>query len=583
VKQFVITNNQNIMKKLNFLVLFTFIALLLSSCGGLNKMQEMAADVSYTVTPELLEEHGDKVELKIDVKYPAKYFNKNAVLTATPVLVYENGETEYAPRVLQGEKVEANNQVILFATGGSAEYFGVVPFVDDMMKSDLVIRVTASIKEKSVEFEDYKIAEGVIATPKLVMVDPKPVMVGDKFERIIPESYMADIHYLINRAEVRSKELKQEDIEGMKAFLEEANANDRVDLKGIELSAYASPDGALELNDKLAQKREATADQYLEKELKTIKVDKVKEDGFVTKTYTAEDWDGFKKLMEASNIQDKELILRVLSMYSDPVVREKEIKNISKAFEAIAEEILPELRRSKFIVNADKIGYSDDELKALWKSDPDTLNLEEILYTATLFEDLDTKLAVYTKASENFPKCFRAINNVGYVNILKKDADAAEKALEKAKAMKENDIVNNNLGAVALLKGDVEKAEELFTASMGAGAVVNYNLGIINVIKGDYDKAASYFGNTDEYNTALVKYLKKDTEGAMATLNNVKCECALKYYLKAVLAADLDQDELVMESLRTAISKKAELKDRAKVDMEFAKYFENAAFKSIVE
>jgi hypothetical protein len=571
------------MKKFNYLALFTFVAFILSSCGGLNKMQEMAADVSYTVTPELLEEHGDKVDVKIDVKYPAKYFNKSAILTATPVLKYENGETAFEPKTVQGEKVEANNQVIANATGGSVSYTGTVPFTEDMMKSDLVIRVTASVKDKSVDFEDYKIAEGVIATPKLVMVNPKPVLIGDNFKRVIPESYMADIHYLINRAEVRSQELKQEDIEGMKAFLVAANANERVNLKGIELSAYASPDGALELNDKLAQKREATADSYLEKELKTVKVEKAKEAGFVTKTYTAEDWDGFKKLMEASNIQDKELILRVLSMYSDPVVREKEIKNISKAFEAIAEEILPELRRSKFIVNTDKIGYSDDELKALWKSDPNSLKLEEILYTATLFEDLDTKLAVYTKASENYPKCFRAINNVGYVNVLKMDADAAEKALLKAKEIKDNDAINNNLGAVALLNGDVEKAEELFTASMGAGAAVNYNLGIVNVIKGDYDKAASYFGNTDEYNTALVKYLKKDTKGAMATLNNVKSESCYKYYLKAVLAADLDQDELVMESLRTAISKKAELKDRAKVDMEFAKYFENDAFKSIVE
>ena len=571
------------MKKLNYLALFTFVALMLSSCGGLNKMQEMAADVDYTVTPELLEEHGDKVDVKIDVKYPAKYFNKSAILTATPVLIYENGETAFEPKTVQGEKVEANNQVIANATGGSVSYTGTVPFTDDMMKSDLVIRVTASVKDKSVDFEDYKIAEGVIATPKLVMVDPKPVMVGDKFQRIIPETYMADIHYLINRAEVRSKELSQEDIEGMKAFIEAANANERVDLKGIELSAYASPDGELELNEKLAQKREATADSYLAKELKKVKVEKAKEEGFVTKTYTAEDWDGFKKLMEASNIQDKELILRVLSMYSDPVVREKEIKNISKAFEAIAEEILPELRRSKFMVNTDKIGYSDEELLALWESNPDDLNMEEILYTATLVDDLDAKLAVYKKASENFPKCFRAINNLGYVYVLKKDADNAEKALLKAKEMMDNDVVNNNLGAVALLKGDVAKAEELFTASMGAGAVVNYNLGIVKVMQGDYDKAASYFGNSEEYNTALVKYLKKDTEGAMATLNNVKSDCALYYYLKAVLAADLDQDELVMESLRTAVSKKADLKDRAKVDMEFAKYFENEAFKGIVE
>jgi len=571
------------MKKINYLALFSFAIMVLSSCGGLNKMQEMSSDVKYTVTPEVLEEHGDVVDVKIDVQYPAKYFNKNAVLTATPILVYADGETAFEGKTVQGEKVEANNQVIMNATGGTVNYTGSVPFTEDMMKSDLVIRVNASIKDKSLQFEDYKIAEGVIATPKLVMVNPKPVMVGDKFQRIIPETYMADIHYLINRAEVRRKELSQEDIEGMKEFIEKANANERADLKGIELSAYASPDGEVELNDKLAQKRQSTAEKYLKKELKKAKVEGADEEGFLSETYTAEDWDGFKKLMQESDIQDKELILRVLSMYSDPVVREKEIKNISQAFEEIAEKILPELRRSKFMVNVDMIGYSDDELKELWGSNADTLNLEELLYTATLFEDLDTKLAIYKKANEAHPKCFRAINNVGYVYILKGDAENAAAALAKAKEIQDNDIVNNNLGAVALMNGEVEKAEELFTASMGAGDAVNYNLGIIKVMQGDYDKAASYFGNADTYNGALVKYLKDDSEGAMATLNKVKCECAVKYYLKAVIAADLDQDELVFESLRTAISKKAELKDRAKVDMEFAKYFENDAFKSVVE
>ena len=570
------------MKKRNFFALLTVTATLLSSCGGLNKMQEMAKDVSYKVTPQVLEERGDKVDVKIDVAYPAKYFNKSAILTATPVLKYDGGETAFPAKKVQGEKVEANNQVIS-ADGGSVSYTGTVPFSADMMKSDLVIRVNAELKGKSLTFEDYKIAEGVLASSKLVVVDPKPIMVGDKFQRIIPDEYDADIHYIINRSDVRMSELKQEDITGLADYIKQAEANERVDLKGVKLSAYASPDGALDLNDKLAQRRQASAERFFKNETKKAKIEAAAKEGFLAMNYTAEDWEGFKKLMEGSNIQDKELILRVLSMYSDPVVREKEIKNLSAAFEVIAEEILPQLRRSKFVVNVDKIGYSDDEIKQIWSSDPDKLNLEEILYAATLYDDLDTKLAIYKKASDNNPKCFRAINNVGYVYVLKGDADKAQKAFEKAKGMMDNDVVNNNLGVVALMKGDVDKAEQLFSSSTGAGDAVNYNLGIVKVMKGDYDAAASYFGNTNTVNTALVKLLKDDLNGAMATINKVDSDCAKKDYVKAVIAANQDKEDVALQSLKAAVEKSKELKARAKVDMEFAKYFENASFKSLVE
>jgi len=567
------------MKKLTYLAIFAFAAFAMSSCGGLNKMKEKAADVSYKVTPEVLEEHGDKVAIKIDVKYPAKYFNKKAILTATPVLKYAKGETAFASKTLQGESVEANNEKITYTTGGSVSYTGTVPFTEDMMKSELFIRVVAELKGKPLPFDDYKLADGVIATPKLVMVDPKPVMVGDKFVRVVPGSMMADLMYVINRADIRPSELKAEDWVKVMDFITKANADAKIDIKNLEVSSYASPDGALELNDKLSQKRDGAASQYLTKEFKKANV----AEGALTNKYTAEDWDGFKKLMESSSIQDKELILRVLSMYSDPAVREKEIKNIASAYKAIADEVLPQLRRSKLTVNVDMVGYSDDELKALWVSTPDSLNLEEILYTATLYTDLNTKLAIYTKASQNFPKCFRAINNVGYVNVLLGNVDAAKVALDKAKEMQSNDVVNNNLGCVALMQGDLVKAQELFTASMGAGAGVNYNLGIIKVIQGDYDAAANYFGNTDEFNTALVKYLKKDNDAALATLGRIEKDFAKKDYLRAVIAAKQSKDELVFESLRLAFAKDASLKNRAKVDIEFAKYFANSVFTGLVK
>ncbi len=571
------------MKKVNYLVLFTVAAMILSSCGGLNKMQEMTSDVSYQVTPEVLEAHSDEVDVKIDVRYPAKYFNKNAILTVTPVLKYEGGETAFEAKKLQGEKVEANNQVIGFSSGGSVSYTGRVPFSEDMMLSDLVVRVDAELKGKTLQFDDYKIADGVIASSKLVVVDPKPIMVGDRFQRIIPDSYLADIHYIINRYDVRNSELQESDVAGLGDYIKKADVDERIDLKNVQLSAYASPDGEVDLNDRLAQNRQESAERYFSREMSKKEIEAAAKEGFLSMNYTAEDWEGFKELMEASDIQDKELILRVLSMYSDPVVREREIRNLSEAFEVIADDILPELRRSKYIVNVDLIGLSDDEIKQVWSSDPDSLDLEEILYAATLYDDVNTKLAIYQKASENHPNCLRAINNVGYSYILLGDADKAEAALNKAKSMKDNDIVNNNLGCVALMKGDVEKAEELFTSATGAGDAVKYNLGIIKTMQGDYQAAANYFGNADEVNTALVKLLRDDFDGAMATINRVDESTAKKHYVKAVIAANQDKEELVYESLRLAVAEDSAMKERASMDMEFAKYFESDAFKSIVE
>ena len=568
------------MKNFNYLTLFTVSILIMSSCSGLKKMQDRASEVSYQVTPEVLEERGDDVAVKIDVKYPAKYFNKKATLTATPVLKYAAGETAFPSRVLQGESVQANNQVVNFSTGGSVSYTGNVPFKEDMMKSKLVIRAVAELKGKTDELEEYPVADGVIASSKLVMVDPKPVMVADKYQRIIPDSYTASILYLIHRYDVRRTELRKDEITQLSDYIKNAQADDRIELKDATISAYASPDGPIDLNDRLSRNRQGSAEAFFTRELKNQKVETPA--GFLAANYTAEDWEGFKKLVEESNIQDRELIIRVLSMYSDPIVREKEIKNLSKAYEVLAKEILPQLRRSKLTVNVNKIGLTDSELRTAWRSNPNSLKLEEILYTATLHDDLNEKLAIYKKAGSLFPQCFRAFNNEGYVSILLGDAKGAQQAFEKAKNIMNNDVVNNNLGVCALMLGDVAKAEQLFTASTGAGAAVNYNLGIIKIMQGDYDAAANYFGNTNEFNTALVKLLKKDFDGALATINRIDADFAKKHYLKAVVAAKQSKDELVFESLRLAFAKDASLKNRAKVDMEFGKYFENTVFNGLV-
>jgi Flp pilus assembly protein TadD len=572
------------MRNIKNFAIFILAAAVLSSCGGLNKMVKDSDLVNYKVTPEVLEMHGGEVDLTVDVNYPAKYFNKKAVVTLTPVVRYEGGETALAPLVVQGEDATENNKRISFDSGGNASISHSFDYEDAMMMSELYVSVNAAIKDKTADLGEVKLADGIIVTPLLVYNDPKTILFDNNFKQIVPESYEADIKYVINRADVRRSEMKKDEIAGLNETLKAANENERLELKGIEISAYASPDGELDLNTRLADKRQTTANKYLSGQLKKADIEVAEE--LMSLLATPEDWEGFKKLMEASDIQDKEMILRVLSMHSDPVVREQEIKNLTAAFEVIAEEILPELRRSKFTVSMDKIGWSDEELVDLFANNPDTLVLEELLYTATLVKDKETKLAVYNKAVAVAPKCLRAHNNQGVVLYNMGELDKAAASFKAAKAIKDHDIINNNLGAIALKNGDVAAAKEAFTASMGAGAKVNYNLGIVSIKEGEYETALNYFGSDPSYNAALAKYLKGDSEGAWRTAANLEMKGGMGYYLRAVIAASQDKPEAALENLKLAVENCGDpqfIKDRAVKDLEFAKLFETAEFKAIVQ
>jgi len=571
------------MKNIKISAVLFLVAAILSSCGGLNKMVKEADSVGYSIDPTVLEMRGGDVDATISVNYPAKYFNKKAIVKLTPVLKYEGGEKELTPLVLQGEDVTENNKPIGFESGGSAKHSISFPYEQEMAVSELYFDVVASVKDKEAALGEVKLADGIKATAELVSKKAKLLSFSDNFKQIVPEAYEADIKYVINRADVRRSEMKKDEIAGLNETLKAADENERLDMKGIEISAYASPDGALDFNTKLAEKRKLTAEKYLDGQLKKAKIDVA--DELMTLLSTPEDWAGFKKLMEASNIQDKEMILRVLSMHSDPVVREQEIKNLSAAFEVIAEEILPQLRRSKFTVSMEKIGWSNDELKDLWNNNPDTLVLEELLYTATLYEDNETKLAIYKKAIEVAPKCVRAHNNEGVVLFKMGKIDDAKAAFTAAKAIKDHDNINNNLGAVSLQEGDIPAAKEAFTASLGAGDKVNYNLGIVNLIEGDYESAINYFGNEPSFNLALAKYLNGDDDGAWRIAANLE-ESPYRSYLLAVIAANQDKPEVVYENLESAVQtcKSPDMmKDHAKKDVEFAKLWNEAKFKAIVD
>ncbi len=583
------------MKSLSFKpFLFVLMVAVLSGCAGLKKMKKNADQIQFRVTPEVLESHAGKVDVSIDGRFPAKYFDKKATLTATPVLKYDGGNTTFTPVTVQGENVEANNKVIAYSTGGNVGYKDGVAYEKPMSKSELYVNIKASKGSKSVDFDPIKIADGVIATSEMVANFPKPILgvqreantTGkydpniDPFQRVVADEMMADIHYLINRSNIRREEVENDDVKAFEGYTKKANDDKNIDLKGVEVAAYASPDGTIDLNTELAAARKSTSSEFLAKKLKENGVDVE-----LKSKYTPEDWDGFKELMEKSNIQDKELILRVLSMYNDPEVREREIKNLSETFTDVANEILPQLRRAKMTTTVDLIGKTDDELKAIAKSDPSSLNPAELLYAATLFESLDDQLSIYNAFIKIYPNDWRGPNNAGYVLANQMKYEDAKPMFEKAEQLKNNEpVIKNNMGAIALREGKVSDAEAMFGAAAGAGKEVNYNLGIVSLKKAEYDKAVRYFSDYQDINTALSKMMAGNNNGALKDLEAFeRPNCFMKEYLKAVIGARTAKENLLFESLTEACRINADMKAKAKTDMEFAKYFENPKFKSIVE
>ena len=571
------------MKKIRSYFILILAAAFLSSCSGLNKMKKEAGDIKYEVTPKVLEAHGGLVNVTIKGTFPEKYFNKKATLTVTPVLTYTGGETAFEKvQVLQGEKVTANNKVITY-TGGDFTYTDKIPYKDAMKMSELVLRTTATIKEKSLDFEPVKLADGVIATSTLVEKHARPIVMKDNYVRIVPETKMADINYVINQATIRSSELKAEDVALLKEYIAAVSVDPNKQLKGVVVSSYASPDGKFDENEKLSGKRGISADKMFKKEF--AKIEAAQAEGFFNSLTTAEDWEGFKTEVENSTIQDKDLILRVLSMYSDPEVREKEIKNMSSAFEALKTDVLPKLRRSKLMVNVENIGRTDEQILAQMKADPKVLSLEEMLRAGSLTTDANEKLSFYKAVADAYPKCIRAHNNVGTVLLSQGKPDEAIAALDKAKAIENNDVVKNNTAFAYILKGDMVKAEELFNSMTAATPESKWGLGVIAITKGEYDKAVNNFGTEPCFNLALAQLLKGDVSKAKATLDSMKemCECGKPSYLKGIVGARLDDKTYMVNGLKEAIGFKPEWKAYAKTDLEFAKFFSDSAFTGLVQ
>ena len=338
---------------------------ILTSCGAPTQPQSVKAN------PDPLVVVGNKVNADITGTFPVKSFAKKAVMTVTPVLVYEGGEAVGQSYTFVGEKAKENGTVVSYKEGGNFTIKASFDYVPAMAKSELVLRYTYVNGKKTIEIPAQKVADGVVSTAKLAVAkDVKPQVTADKFQRIIQEVQEADIHFLIQQTTLRNSELKSQELKDLQAAIKDADTTANKAINKLEVAGYASPDGEQGLNEKLADARQAKSQKYLAKQLKKAKVDAT-----IESNVTAEDWAGFQEAMEKSNIQDKELVLRVLSMYADPEEREAQIKNLSAVFKTIADEVLPALRRSRLILTTDLIGKSDEEFATLVKNDAAALNV----------------------------------------------------------------------------------------------------------------------------------------------------------------------------------------------------------------
>lgn len=547
---------------------------ILTSCGTAVQPTE------FKVNPNPLTVVGDVVEAEITGTFPVKKFGKKAVLTVTPVLKYEGGEVVGKSVTYVGEKAKENGTTISYKEGGKFKLNASFDYVPAMAKSELVLRFTAKNGNKVVEIPETKVADGVISTAKLAVAeDVKPQVTADKFQRIIQEVQEADIKFLIQQTNLRNSELKSQEMKDLHAAIKDADTTVNKAINKLEVAGYASPDGEQELNAKLADARQAKAQKYLQKQLKKAKVDAT-----IESNVTAEDWAGFQAAMESSNIQDKELVLRVLSMYTDPEEREAQIKNLSVVFKTIAEEILPELRRSRLILTTDLIGKSDDEIKVLAKNDPAALNIEELLYAATLTNELNEKADIYKKAVAQFGNDYRTHNNLGMVYFAQGNVTEARRCYAKALQLAPNNAdVNYNAGIAAMAENDLAKAEEYLGKSAGTQGDLNAAMGTLYTMKGDYSAAKNAYGNKASNNAAVQHILNEDYAAARQTLTKVENPNATTAYLLAVVGARTNARDAVYENLAVAIQRDANFKAKAQKDIEFAKYQADEKFQSIVK
>lgn len=539
--------------------------LALSSCSS--KLGALSAD-NFSVNPNPLETEAGKVPTTINGKFPEKYMKKKAVVTVTPELRYADGKTAKGNgATFQGEKVAGNNQTIQYKVGGNYTMNTSFDFVPEMQKSDLYLTFDAYVGKKKVKVPEVKVATGVISTSefyKKTLASDGACIAPDSFQRVKAQKQEAEIKFLINQANLRKSEMKNNSVKEFVQMLKKINRDkEGLNIKNVEVAAYASPEGGVKFNDKLASKRQNTSEKYVKQ---TLKKTKVSTD--IDARYTAQDWDGFQKLVAASNLQDKDVILRVLSMYQDPQEREQQIRNMSAGFRELADGILPELRRSRLIINYETIGRSDDQIKEQYNADPTKLSADELLYAAALEDNADKKEAIYKKTAEIYPNDNRAFNNVAALEFAKGNNDAAKEYLEKAVNAKSDAAeANANKGLVALLEGNTAEAQNHIAKATGANDL-NKALGALNIANGKYAQAEQNFNGVNSNTAALAQILNKNYAGAISTLNGVKNKTGVTDYLLAIANARQGNNDAASSYLKSALQKDPSLASYAANDLE---------------
>ncbi len=550
------------------LAIFAVAGSLVTSC-------DLMKDLKYTVTPTPLEMHGDSVRVKVDVTFPEKGIKKKASAEIIPML----GGVALKPVTVLGEKAVGNGNTIAYKSGGKMVYTDVIAYQTSFENTTLMVtgKISKGGKEKD-QIDPIEIAKGTVVTPLLVNKDFKVMMAEDAFQRTTEQFYTAQINYDKSKSIVKPNELKDADIKALEAWLVAAQSNPKIAIKNVSVTGFASPEGEQGTNESLSSDRSNTAKEAAKGIAKKAKNAKGQEEIYST-SGRGEDWEGFKTELAKSNMKqdEKDLVVRVLEMYKDPVQREQEIRNMAKTFTFLEQNILPKLRRSEIRVIYDLTGYSDEELTNMSQKMIDSLDLEEILFTATLTSDLNEKLRLYNEASRLFPADNRSFNNAGAVLFMQGKMDEAKAKFEAANSLEENAISQNNLGAVAGVKGDRLKAKELL-AKGGGSSEAKYNMGIIAIQDGVYASAVSNLGDNN-FNKALAQLLNGDVAGAVKTIDaSSDKESAQGSYLKAIAAARQDKLDLTVSNLKKAISKDKNFKAKAAKDMEFLKYIENPTF-----
>lgn len=554
------------MQKKNLFILSAASVLMMSSCS---KLGALSAD-NFTVTPNPLETQAGQVPATINGTFPEKYMKKKAVVTVTPELRYADGQVAKGnSATFQGEKVMGNDQTISYKVGGRYTMKTAFNYVPDMQKSEMYLTFDARIGKKQQKVPAVKVANGVIATSELykkTLASESGIIAPDTFQRVNEKKQEANIKFLINQANIRKSELKNNSVQEFVEMLKKINADrEGFNIQNVEIQAYASPEGGVKLNDKLAGKRKNESEKYVKG---TLKHNKVNAD--IDAHYTAQDWDGFQKLVAASNLQDKDVILRVLSMYEDPQEREQQIRNMSAGFRELADGILPELRRSRLIINYETIGRSDEQIEQQYKDDAAKLSADELLYLATFDKTPAEQEAIYTKATQIYDKDYRAYNNLAALALAKGDKATAQKYAEKAASLgSDTPEAQANMGLLALVNGNVQDAERAISKSTNSENV-KAALGALNIAKGNYAQAEQYFGKTNSNTAALAQLLNKNYAAAAKTLDKVQNPNAMTDYLHAVVAARRGNKFAASSYLKEALQKDPSLKQYAENDLELS-------------